>query len=149
MAQIVFKRGCGKGNNPPRNLHDKIERRLIRLAVLQPADDSVAEKQEAVLVDLEHALAAADRQAPAVTDGVTPAVTVTRNVTAAVTRNVTFTDALEPGYRPRPPRSERERLEERLRAVRARLWSDPGDRVEIEAELSELQAQLRSLEGKA
>jgi hypothetical protein len=145
--QVVFRRGCGKGRNPPRSLQDKLERALIKLA-LQPASPATADAQAAVLGELAHALAAVDRHEAVTKLPAAISVTAPRNVTAPVTPALFFTDArqIEPGYRPREPRSERERLEERLRSVQARRWSDPGDRAEIEAEMAQIEAELRALD---
>ena len=46
------------------------------------------------------------------------------------------------------PRSRRGMLEERIRELRARLWSDPGDRLELEQMIEELQEELRACDAK-
>ena len=44
------------------------------------------------------------------------------------------------------PRSERQRIEAEIAALRARLWSDPGDRAELEGLIEQAEAELRALE---
>lgn len=145
MPQIVFKRGCGKGNNPPRSLRDRLERALIRLAVITPADASVTEARDAVIGELAGALAAADREAAAVP----VPVSVPVSLPAVSVPQLFFTDArqIEPGYRPRPARSRREELEREIANLRRQLWDSPEDRRELEGMIEAREAELRSLGG--
>src|SRR5262249_60888293 len=108
-----------------------------------------AGRRGAALEQLE--LAGGARCGQSLRAGVAAAVTVTRNVTAQ--RNVSppalfFTDAeAKPGYVPRPPRSERERIEGEIRALRQHLWSSPEDKNEILGRVEALEAELRALGG--
>jgi hypothetical protein len=68
MRRVVFKRDCGRGNNYPRTLHDRVERAIIRLAVLEPVDPEVEATLEASLDTL---LAALDRQTAGGAGGMT------------------------------------------------------------------------------
>jgi hypothetical protein len=52
---------------------------------------------------------------------------------------------LTDGYTDRPS-DPRAVLEERIRNLRARLWSDPGDRREIEGMIEQAEAELRALD---
>src|SRR5262249_23548880 len=121
MVQVVFKRGCGKGNNPPRSLRDRIERAMIRLAVIAPADGSVAVAQSAVLDELEIALAGADA--------------ADRNENSERNENSVsvphfFTDAeAKPGYAFKPT-SRRAELEAERQRLRLQLWG--GDAADAE-----------------
>jgi hypothetical protein len=52
---------------------------------------------------------------------------------------------LTDGYADRP-RSERAALEERIRQLKARRWSEPGDRRELDELLAEAERELRALD---
>jgi hypothetical protein len=148
--QVVFKRGCGRGRNRPRSLHDRLERALIRLAVLQPADAAVADAQDDVLVQLEHALTAVDRQSANIAESSTVEETgkSCESQKTAVTE-MFFRDAeARPGYRPRPPKSRREELEQERQRLRTMLWSGDASDAELKAEIERIEAELRALEGK-
>lgn len=159
-SKALFFPGVGKGNFPrAKTAHDRLERKLMRLAVVRPAEPAVADQQSAMLDELEHVLARLPRQAlvasPVASTAVTNcAVTDCAVTDCAVDQSVTpelfFCDAeAKPGYRPRPPRSERERLEAERQRLRLQLWSQPESKGEIEAEVERLEAELRALEGKA
>jgi hypothetical protein len=49
------------------------------------------------------------------------------------------------GYADRP-HTRRGEIEERIRALKAQLWFDPGDKVEIEGMIEALEAELLALD---
>jgi hypothetical protein len=127
MPQIVFRRGCGRGRNPPRSLQDRIARALVRVAVVPPASPAVAEAQAAVIDELADALEACN-----------------------VTRDVTFHDAQQatPGYRPRPAQSRREELEAERQRLRLQLWGGDAADAELKAAIEAVEAELAQLGGR-
>jgi len=125
----------GFGGRYPRakTERDKLARKLMRLLARAPDPAVRAE----VLAAVDNALAALDRQAVTEKPVASPAAASP----VASTPALFFTDS----YAPRPPRSERERIEREIYALQARRWSDPGDRAEIEGLIEELERQLRAL----
>jgi hypothetical protein len=65
---------------------------------------------------------------------------------ATALASVFFTDAeARPGYVPRAPRSERERIEGEIANLRRQLWDSPEDRREIEGMIEAKERELRAL----
>jgi hypothetical protein len=186
----LFFKNCGKGRYPrAKTPRDKLERKLLKLSTLKPADASVAAEIDGAMDVIEIATAALDRQSGTETGtetpsgtkpppgtkpgtkpaGVTETLGVTETVTESAATSVTptsgheapvastpvastplfFTDArqIESGYRPRAPRSERERIENEIRVLQARRWSDPDERREIDSAIEALEQQLNALPG--
>jgi len=44
------------------------------------------------------------------------------------------------------PRTQRDEIEQRIRALKLHLWSDPGDKHEIEGMIEAAEAELRALD---
>jgi hypothetical protein len=43
------------------------------------------------------------------------------------------------------PKTQRQEIEQRIKQLRVMLWSDPGDRTEIEGMIEAAEAELRAL----